>query len=32
VLPVDIAAVQRGTPGGAYVRIARSRAQPLESA
>jgi predicted nucleotidyltransferase len=29
-LPVDIVAVQRGAPGSAFVRIARSRAQPLE--
>lgn len=31
-LPVDIVALQRGTPGSAFARIARSRAQPLESA
>lgn len=31
-LPVDIVAVQRGTAGSAFARIARSRAQPLESA
>jgi predicted nucleotidyltransferase len=31
-LPVDIVAVQRGTPGSAFVRIARSRAQLLEAA
>ena len=30
-LPVDIVALQRGTPGSAFARIARSRAQPLES-
>lgn len=30
-LPVDIVAVQRGTAGSAFARIARSRAQPLES-
>ena len=29
-LPVDIVAVQRGTAGNAFARIARSRAQPLE--
>jgi uncharacterized protein len=31
-LPVAIVALQRGTPGSAFARIARSRAQPLESA
>jgi predicted nucleotidyltransferase len=31
-LPVDIVALQRGTPGSAFARIARSRAQPLENA
>lgn len=31
-LIVDIVALQRGTPGGAFARIARSRAQPLENA
>ena len=31
-LPVDILALQRGTPGSAFARIARSRAQPLENA
>ena len=30
-LPVDIIAVQRGTPGSAFARIARSRAQLLEA-
>lgn len=30
-LPVDIVALQRGTPGSAFARIARSRAQPLEN-
>ena len=30
-LPVDIVAVQRGTPGSAFARIARSRAQLLEA-
>ena len=30
-LPVDIVALQRGTLGSAFARIARSRAQPLES-
>lgn len=30
-LPVDIVAVQRGTAGNAFARIARSRAQPLEN-
>lgn len=30
-LPVDIVAVQRGTAGNAFSRIARSRAQPLEN-
>lgn len=30
-LPVDIVAVQRGTAGSAFARIARSRAQSLES-
>ena len=29
-LPVDIVATQRGTPGSAFARIARSRAQWLE--
>ena len=29
-LPIDIVALQRGTPGSAFARIARSRAQPLE--
>lgn len=29
-LPVDIVAVQRGTPGSAFARIARSGAQRLE--
>lgn len=29
-LPVDIVAVQRGMPGSAFVRIARSRARLLE--
>ena len=29
-LPVDIVAMQRGTPGSAFARIARSRAQPLK--
>lgn len=29
-LPVDIVAMQRGTPGSAFARIARSRAMPLE--
>ena len=29
-LPVDIVATQRGTPGSAFARIARSRAQSLE--
>jgi len=29
-LPVDIVAVQRGHPGGAFARMARVRAQPLE--
>ena len=28
-LPVDIVAVQRGQPGSAFARIARSQAQPL---
>lgn len=28
-LPVDIVAVQRGTPGSAFARIARAKAQPL---
>ena len=31
-LPVDVVAVQRGTPGSAFARIARSRAQLLENA
>ena len=31
-LPVDIVAVQRGTPGSAFARIARSRAQLLGAA
>ena len=31
-LPVDIVAIQRGTPGSAFARIARSRAQLLEAA
>ena len=31
-LPVDIVAVQRGTAGSAFARIARSRAQALENA
>lgn len=31
-LPVDIVALRRGTPGSAFARIARSRAQPLENA
>lgn len=31
-LPVDIVTLQRGTPGNAFARIARSRAQPLETA
>ena len=31
-LPVDIVALQRGTPGSAFARIARSRAQALENA
>lgn len=31
-LPVDIVAVQRGKPGSAFARIARSRAQALETA
>ena len=31
MLPVDIVVLQRGTPGSAFARIARSRAQPLES-
>ncbi len=30
-LPVDIVALQRGMPGSAFARIARGRAQPLES-
>ena len=30
-LPVDIVGLQRGTPGSAFARIARSRAQPLEN-
>ncbi len=30
-LPVDIVAMQRGTAGSAFARIARGRAQPLES-
>ena len=30
-LPVDIVAVQRGTPGSALTRIARSRAQLLDA-
>lgn len=30
-LPVDIVALQRGTPGSAFARIARSRAQPLKN-
>ncbi len=30
-LPVDIVAVQQGTAGNAFARIARSRAQPLET-
>ena len=30
-LPVDIVALQRGAPGSAFARIARSRAQPLEN-
>ena len=30
-LPVDIVAMQRGTPGSAFARMARSRAQPLET-
>ena len=30
-LPVDIVAVQRGTPGSAFARMARSRAQLLEA-
>ena len=29
-LPVDIVAQQRGTPGSAFARIARSKAQPLD--
>ncbi|WP_218011545.1 nucleotidyltransferase domain-containing protein [Azohydromonas lata] len=29
-LPVDIVAVQQGNAGSAFVRLARSRAQPLE--
>ena len=29
-LPVDIVAQQRGTPGIAFARIARSKAQPLD--
>ncbi len=31
-LPVDIVTLQRGTPGSAFARIARSRARPLENA
>ena len=31
-LPIDIVALQRGTPGSAFARIARSRTQPLETA
>lgn len=31
-LPVDIVTLQRGAPGSAFARIARSRAQPLEIA
>ena len=31
-LPVDIVAVQRGTPGSAFARIARSRSQLLGAA
>lgn len=31
-LPVDIVPLQRGSPGSAFARIARSRAQPLENA
>lgn len=31
-LPVDIVAVQRGTTGSAFSRIARSKARPLEAA
>ena len=31
-LPVDIVALQRGTPGSAFARLARSRAQALENA
>ena len=31
-LPVDIVAVQQGSEGSAFVRIARSRAQPLDGA
>jgi predicted nucleotidyltransferase len=31
-LPVDIVTLQRGTPGSAFARIARGRAQPLENA
>lgn len=31
-LPVDIVAMQRGTPGSAFAQIARSVAQPLEAA
>ena len=30
-LPVDIVAVQQGTAGNAFARIARSKAQPLET-
>jgi hypothetical protein len=30
-LPVDIVAQQRGTPGSAFARIARSQAMPLAS-
>ena len=30
-LPVDIVAMQRGTTGSAFARIARSRAQGLEN-
>lgn len=31
-LPIDIVAVQQGSGGSAFVRIARSRAQPLDRA
>lgn len=30
-LPVDIVAMQRGTPGSTFARMARSKAQPLET-